>query len=211
MAKSRTRTFRLLGRDEWALEQARQLLGPEADHTGAFRWLIQLAVEAAVQQGFFPEPYREPGVEAQIDPARLAPPPAAQDSAPERGGTTTPPAPEPAQEIEQRNEKCNTVSPLSVTPGAEEPLPPDADRIVEDPIHEVEAGPALCDDGPDLPEGWKPLEPDEYNVTCSGCGVSGLRWIGPRQPRGLRRLQDRAGTIHNPGACRRRREAPGAV
>jgi len=69
----------------------------------------------------------------------------------------------------------------------------------------VEAQPArLFDDGPDLPEGWEPLEPGEYDATCDGCDTSGLRWVGPRQPRGLRRFQDRAGTIHNPGACRRR-------
>lgn len=30
----------------------------------------------------------------------------------------------------------------------------------------------LFDDGPDLPEGWEPLEPGEYDVTCDGCGGS---------------------------------------
>ena len=201
MAKARTRTFRMRPLDEWALDTARHVQGERADFTAALQLLIDLGVRAGVEKGYW-KPYQAPSVEDRLDPARLA---AAKADAQDPEGDIEP---QPRSEKENSNEKCNSASPASVTPGEGDPLATDAD--LEDPVPEVEekpVGPVLFDDGPNLPEGWEPLEADEYNATCRSCGVSELRWVGPREPRGLRRLQDRAGTIHNPGACRRRQEA----
>ena len=212
MAKSRTRTFRMRDIDDWALAQAREVLGGDADNTSALQLLVDLGIEVGIQRGYW-KPYQAPSIEDRLGPERVAAARAAAEG-PGPGGDvdveTQPESellPTPQQEIEKGNEKCNNGAPVSVTPGNGESLPPDADVDLENPAREVEAQPVLFDDGPDLPEGWEPLEPDEYNATCRSCGVPDLRWVGPREPRGRRRLQGRAGTIHNPGACRRRQEA----
>lgn len=176
MAKAKTRTFRMRPLDEWALAQAREAMGGNADHTAALQLLVDLGIEVGVQRGYW-KPYQPPTIEDRLGPERVAAARAAlQGVSPHK---------------EKCNEKCNTEEIVDV--GA----------VIED----QPARPVLVDDGPDLPEGWEPLEPNEYNATCDGCGISDLRWVGPRQPRGLRRFQDRAGTIHNPGACRRRQKA----
>ena len=170
MAKAKTRTFRMRPLDEWALAQAREAMGGNADNTDALQLLVDLGIEVGVQRGYW-KPYQPPTIEDRLGPERVAAARAVM------------------QRVKKCNEKRNTVAPWG-----------------KEPVREIEDQPARLL-GPDLPEGWEPLEPGEYNVTCDGCGVSDLRWVGPRQPRGLRRFQDRAGTIHNPGACRRRQKA----
>ena len=204
MANAKTRTFRMRPLDEWALVQAREALGGDADNTSALQLLVDLGIEVGVQRGYW-KAYQPPTIEDRLGPERVAAARAALQGASPQGGVGT--DPQPGTEIS--NEKRNNRSPVDVTPGDGKPLTPDADVGLEEPLREVEdepAGPLLFDDGPDLPAGWEPLEPGEYDATCDGCGVSDLRWVGPRQPRGLRRFQDRAGTIHNPGACRRRQK-----
>ncbi len=181
--KAKTRTFRMRPLDEWALAQARGAMGGNADNTDALQLLLDLGIEVGVQRGYW-KPYQPPSIEDRLGPERVAAARAVLQGVRPQGGAGL--QSETIQDEKKCNEKCNT----------------------EAPVCEIEDQPArLFDDGPDLPEGWEPLEPGAYNVTCDGCGISGLRWVGPRQPRGLRRLQDRAGTIHNPGACRRRQKA----
>lgn len=205
MAKAKTRTFRMRPLDEWALAQAREAMGGDADNTSALQLLVDLGIEVGVQRGYW-KAYQPPTIEDRLGPERVA----AARAALQGAGREESVGSEPQLDIEISNEKCNIGSPADVTPGDGEPSVAVVDVALEDSARDVEsepAGPVLYDDGPDLPAGWEPLEPGEYNVTCDGCGISGLRWVGPREPRGLRRLQDRAGTIHHPGACRRRQRA----
>lgn len=46
MAKAKTRTFRMRPLDEWALAQAREALGENADNTAALQLLVDLGLEA---------------------------------------------------------------------------------------------------------------------------------------------------------------------
>ena len=217
MAKARTRTFRMREIDDWALDQARGALGGDVDNTSALQLLVDLGIEVGIQRGYW-KPYQAPSIEDRLGPERVAVARAAAQAPGSEGGVDVETQPQSErlptlqQEKEKRKEKRNNESPVSVTPGDGESLSSDTDVALEDPVREVESEPAqpmLFDDGPDLPEGWEPLEPGEYDATCDGCDISGLRWVGPRQPRGLRRFQDQAGTIHNPGACRRRQKAAG--
>lgn len=191
MAKAKTRTFRMRPLDEWALAQAREAMGGNADNTDALQLLVDLGIEVGVQRGYW-KPYQPPSIEDRLGPERVAAARAAIERVRSQAGVGSQAGSvPPMQQKENCNEKRNTEAPGS-----------------REPVREIEDQPArLVDDGPDLPEGWEPVEPNEYDVTCDGCGISGLRWVGPRQPRGLRRFQDRAGTIHNPGACRRRQKA----
>lgn len=183
MAKAKTRTFRMRPLDEWALAQAREAMGGNADNTDALHLLVDLGIEVGVQRGYW-KAYQPPSIEDRLGPERVAAARALLQGTRPQGGVGSQSG--TVQDEKKCNEKCNT----------------------EALACEIEGQPMrLFDDGPDLPEDWEPLEPGEHDSTCDGCGVSDLRWVGPRQPRGLRRFQDRVGTIHNPGACRRRQKA----
>lgn len=191
MAKAKTRTFRMRPLDEWALAQAREAMGGNADNTAALQLLVDLGIEVGVQRGYW-KPYQPPSIEDRLGPERVAAAEAVLQRVRSQGGAGSQSGLAPTvQQKRKCDEKRNTGAPRG-----------------EEPVRGIEEKPAqLFDDGPDLPDGWEPLEPNAYDATCDGCGISGLRWVGPRQPRGLRRFQDRAGTIHNPGACRRRQKA----
>ena len=215
MAKARTRTFRMRDIDDWALAQAREAMGGDADSTAALQLLLDLGIEVGVQRGYW-APYQAPSIEDRLGPERAAAARAAlQGSGRERGvDVETQPKsavrPIPQPDTEKRNETSNNGSPVSLTLEDGKPLPTGGDVELEDSVREVEeqpAQPVLFDDGPDLPEGWIPDDPSDYQFACKSCGIGELRWVGPREPKGLRRFQDRAGTIHNPGVCRRRQEA----
>jgi len=191
MAKAKTRTFRMRPLDEWALAQAREAMGGNADNTAALQLLVDLGIEVGVQRGYW-KPYQPPSIEDRLGPERVAAARAVIERVRSQAGVGSQSG---SVSTMQQKENCNEKRNIETLGG-------------EEPVREIEDQPArLFDDGPDLPDGWEPLEPNEYDVTCDGCGISGLRWVGPRQPRGLRRFQDRAGTIHNPGACRRRQKA----
>ena len=108
MAKAKTRTFRMRPLDEWALAQAREALGGNADNTDALELLIDLGIEVGVQRGYW-KSYQPPSIEDRLGPERVAAAMAVfqrvrsqADVGPQSELMPT------VQKEEQRNEKRNT-------------------------------------------------------------------------------------------------------